>query len=504
MRALLMQYTNTGVICTAPLFSELSMTHRQLVNILLSVAIAVFLTGCAGHAQSHLNVATSTQTKQSPKYAIENVNVVPMTGEGTIIENATVVVVGRKIASINGPTPAGAQVIDGTGKWLIPGLIDMHVHNLADVNLGSNYPTKGANLFMETQGSMLLYVANGVTTAFELSGRAEHIGQRNEIVSRKAIGPRLALAFLIDGGDSGNFANTPSDGRQTVRLAKAQGFRFIKVYSQLNVETYQAIIDEAEKQEMKVIGHIPITFKGHTEDAFIPHFGMVAHAEEFSKQTDEFTQEVARKFAKLAKDNGTWLTPNLSNLVRISQQARSLDAIRDLPSFQYVHPLMRSKWIVSNQYNEGTNPKRVAFYDQLIDFHVRLVKAFKEAGVPIVAGTDSGTSGIVWGFSLHDELELLVAAGLTPEEALRSATILPATWLGIEDRVGTVEAGKFADLLLLNANPLNDIDNTRNISGVFFDGKWVSKDKIDVMLHDLAEKNNLDRDKYDWRKRRED
>lgn len=162
----------------------------------------------------------------------------------------------------------------------------MHVHNLADINLSSAYPTKGATIFTDTQDFMLLYIANGVTTAFELNARVEHFGQRNEILKGKVTGPRIALAILIDGGyGSGNIVNMPSDGRQTVRIAKAQGYEFIKVYSHLNIETYEAIIDEASKQGMKVVGHIPNAFKGHIDDAFVPHFDMVAHAGEFAKHS---------------------------------------------------------------------------------------------------------------------------------------------------------------------------------------------------------------------------
>ncbi|MDO7174249.1 amidohydrolase family protein [Mariniflexile sp. AS56] len=469
---------------------------KYLIILILIVTINFNL-----NAQNQSQLDTNEQ--ENITYVIRNVNIIPMTEDNKVIEKATVVIRNKKIQSINDSIPVNAKTIDGTDKWLIPGLIDMHVHNLADIRMSSNYPTKGATLFMDNQDFMLLYVANGVTTTFELSGRVEHFGQRNEIINGKVIGPRIALAYLVDGGDSGNTANTPNDGRQTVRLAKQQGYEFIKVYSNLNIETYKAIVDEASKQNMKVIGHIPTIFKGNTKEAFVPHFGMVAHAEEFSSQTDEYTIEVAEEFAKLAKDNNTWVMPNLSNLVYIAKQARSLDSVRNLPSFKYVHPLMQSKWIVSNQYNKGTSPERVAYFDSLVDFHISMVKALKNAGVPMVAGTDSGTSGIVWGFSLHNELELLVKAGLTEEEALISATRLPANWLEIEDKIGTVEIGKFADLVLLNANPLDNINNTRKIAGVFVNGEWVNKEWIDYMLSDLAEKNNRNKDKYDWNKRSE-
>ena len=441
---------------------------------------------------------------QEEVYALKNVNIIPMTTTNKVVENATIVIKDKKIFSINKAIPANATIIDGKGKWLIPGLIDMHVHNLADINLSSSYPTKGATLFTDTQDFMLLFLANGVTTAFELSARVEHFGQRNEIIKGKVIGPRIALAILIEGGDgSGNVANTPSDGRQMVRIAKAQGYEFIKLYSRLDIETYKAIIDEAYKRGMKVVGHIPNAFKGRIEEAFVPHFDMVAHAEEYGKQTDSFTEQEARRFAKLAKDNGTWLTPTLITMEKIAAQARSLDAVRNLPSLKYVHPLMQSKWLTSNNYNTGTNPERVAYFEKLTKFHILLVKAFKEAGVPMVAGTDAGTSGVVWGFSLHDEIELLVKAGLTTEEALASATRLPATWLGISDKIGTVEVGKHADLLLLDANPLDNMNNIRKIAGVFVDGRWVNKEKIDAMLSDLAKRNTANKDKFDWKKRKE-
>jgi hypothetical protein len=254
---------------------------------------------------------------------------------------------------------------------------------------------------------------------------------------------------------------------------------------------------------MKVVGHIPNAFQGRLEEAFVPHFDMVAHAEEYAKQSKDFSDQDAQHFAKLAKDNGTWLTPTLITMVRIAEQARSMDSIRQLSHLPYVHPLLQSKWLTSNQYNQGSSLKRVAYFEKMVGFHVRLVKAFKEAGVPIVAGTDAGTSGVVWGYSLHDELELLVKAGLTPEDALVSATRLPAAWLEIQDKTGTVEAGKFADLVLLDANPLDNIENTKKISGVFLNGRWVDKARIDVMLSDLAARNNLSKDKFDWKKRNE-
>lgn len=479
-----------------------TMSKRQISHLSLILFISLIFCQCSVLDRSFGRISPKENIQKEEIYVIKNVNIIPMTMESKIISNATVIIKNKKIFSINQPVPGKAKVINGKGKWLIPGLIDMHVHNLADINLSSSYPTKGATIFTDTQDFMLLYVVNGVTTAFELNARVEHFGQRNEILKGNLYGPRMALAILIDGGEgSGNKANTAADGRQTVRMAKAQGYEFVKVYSHLNVETYKAIVDEASKQGMKVVGHIPDVFKGHIDDAFVPNFAMVAHAEEYAKQSEDFTDQDAQYYAKITKANGTWFTPTLTTMEWILSQSRSLEGVRNLSSLKYVHPLIQSRWLYSNSYNQESTTGRIRYFEKMIEFNMRLVKAFKEAGVPIVAGTDAGNPGVVWGFSLHDEIELLVKAGLSPEEALVSATRLPAIWLGIEDKIGTVEVGKYADLVLLDANPLKDIRNIRKIAGVFLNGKWIDKKAMDSMLSAVAERNTANKNKYDWKKR---
>lgn len=473
---------------------------KNLSKFLLLTVIIIF-NSCTNSTPNNLQ---EQEIQNQKLIVIKNVNIIPMTIDNKIINGATIVIDNKKIISINESIPNGAKVIDGTGKWLIPGLIDMHVHTNADINFRENAPTQGATFFMDTQDVMTPYLANGVTTIFDLGSRVEHFGQRNEIAKGEIIGPRMALAAMIDGRESnGRVVETANDSRQAVRSAKAEGYNFIKVYSSLNIESFKAIVDEANKQGLKVVGHIPDAFRGNIEEAFVPHFDLVAHAEEYAKQTENKTRDDAKYFAQLAKENDTWLIPNMIAMVWIGKQARSLDDIRSLETLKYVPPLLQNKWLTSNNYNNSSSPEFIAYVDTLIYFQKELVKAFKEAEVPIVAGTDAGTSGVVSGFSLHDELELMVEAGLTNEEALLSATRLPSEWLGINNKVGTVEKEKYADLILLNANPLENIKNTRNISGVFVNGQWLSKVKIDSMLSDLAKRNNESKDKYEWKKRRE-
>ncbi len=470
----------------------MKLTSFTLVKLaMLTYAVFVFFGGLA-----------QSQGIQEKRIAIKNVNVIPMTLPNNVIKNATVVIVGDHIESINETIPTDAKIIDGKGKWLIPGLIDMHVHIPTDSGpFGPKLPTQGATLFFDLQDYMTLYNANGVTTIFDLNSKAENFAQRNEIGKQKVIGPRMALAALLEGGEGqGRRVNTPEDGRQAVRSAKAEGYEFIKVYSELNVETFKAIIDEANKQGLKTIGHIPDAFQGKLKEAFVPHFGMVAHAEELAKHCVDYSEQEAQQMAQLLKDNGTWLSPTLTTMVWIVSQVRSLDELKNLSTLQYVHPLLQSKWLTANRYNKMSNPENVAHFEKFVKFHFLLVKACKAAGVPIVSGTDAGTSAVVPGFSLHDELELLVQAGLTNEEALTSATRLPAMWLGIEKITGTIETNKLADLVLLDENPLDDIKNSKKIAGVFVNGNWLDKGKIAAQLSDLSKRNTADKDKFDWQK----
>lgn len=435
------------------------------------------------------------------RYIIKNVNVISMTIPNKVIYNASVVISNNVIESINGNIPAHCQIIEAKGKWLIPGLIDAHVHLTYDAFLGQKFPTQKPDIAFNTQDIMTPFIDNGITTIVDLNANIETYSQKKDIERGVISGPRIALAALINGGrGQGRIANTADEGRLLVRYAKSEGYDFIKLYSKLNVETYLAIIDESNKLGIQTIVHIPNAFQGKLEQALVPHVGMIAHAEELSKHAKTFSANEALSFAKLAKDNGSALSPTLTTMVWIAKQSHSIDSIKKSPTLKYVHPLLQSKWLTANNYANNATKENIAYFDTLVQFHYQIVKAFKDAGVPIIAGTDAGTSGVVSGFSLHDELEELVKSGLTPEEALFAATLTSAQFIGTDKYIGSIEEGKLADLILLNQNPLVDIKNTRNIEAVFVNGKWLDNKTIKYLLSDLAERNKKDIDKFDWLK----
>jgi imidazolonepropionase-like amidohydrolase len=237
---------------------------------------------------------------------------------------------------------------------------------------------------------------------------------------------------------------------------------------------------------MRVVGHIPGRGEGRIEAWFQPGYDLVAHAEEYAYQTKSRNDADIQHFVDVAKRNGTWLTATLITNQRILEQMRNPAMLKDQPGVAYVNPTLHGVWLHANPYTRRATPERIAAMQDVVAFNDRLVKAFADAGIPVLAGTDTLVSGLAPGAALHEELEALAHAGLTPRQILEAATRQSAEWLGVAQDRGAVEVGKRADLVLLTADPLADVANTRKIAAVMVGGRFYSRRDLDERLADFA------------------
>ena len=452
-----------------------------------------------GLGGASLPMAAAQAAPSPPSIAIEHVTVLPMTLSGSVLHDQTVTVRDGRIASIESSAVAkvgsSIQRVDGTAKFLMPGLTDAHVHLESDRLLrmflhNPNIPTGTVH----TEDVLLPYVANGVSQIVDLSATSETVGQRDDVEARRLVGPHIAMAAMIDGADHvwpiglTRVAATPGDGRQAVRDAFAEGYELIKVYSELDLPTFTAIVDEARKLNMPVVGHIPQRGKGITKRFFQPGFGMVAHAEEFAQQTDPPSEADIPSYVAMAKRNGTWLIGTLSLDERFVEETAHPESLKARPELRFLTPLVFAMVTEHNPYVAQASPHRLEYLRAIVAFNKKLIAAFAAAGIPVLSGTDTPVPGMVAGFGLHDEMEAMVRYGLSNKQVLEGATRLPTEWLGVAGDRGVVAVGKRADLLLLDADPLENVANTREIAAVVIGGLLLDRAELDLRMRRLEER----------------
>jgi hypothetical protein len=431
---------------------------------------------------------------------IAHVTVLPMTPGATPLQDMAVIVREGRIASIvpasQARAYAGLRRIDGRGKWLLPGFSDMHMHlendRMGRLHVGD--PTLPDGTF-ELEEALTPYLANGVLQVFNLSSMAETVGQRVEVESGRTIGPHIATAAMIDGSPPmwplgmTRVAATPEDARQAVRDVKAEGYQFIKVYSKLTLESFTALVDEARKHDLRVVGHIPQRNQGITGKFFIPGFDLVAHAEEFAQHTWPPDPSAIPRYVEMSKRNGTWMVATLTVDERIVEEIRDPDSLKRRDELRHMHPRAYDMVINGNPYLKDRSAERIAGVQQIVDFNCALVRAFVAAEIPVLTGTDAPVPGVAPGFALHDEFESLSKCGMSNTQILEGSTRRAAEWLGTLADRGTVEAGKRADLVLLDANPLDDISNTRRIAAVIAGGHHLPRAELTRRLAAMAARN---------------
>jgi len=425
--------------------------------------------------------------------AFTRVNVVDGTAPAPRPEQ-TVIIAGRRIAEV-GPSastaiPADARVVDGRGKYLIPGLWDMHVHTAVPGG----------------RAALALYVANGVTGVRDLAGDwAEITAWRGEIASGALLGPRIvASGPYIEGGDvpiAHVLARTPAEAGTAVDSLARLGVDFVKLHSQFQRDVYFAALREARSRRFAVAGHVPrsITVREASDSgltsiehmlqiptpctpaeslALVPRFPVQSV---LGRCTSE---DLSPLFARFVR-NGTWVVPTLVAAVEIASWPK-----RELPgdSFAaYVPDTLRRYVAEIFPMPDSIPPDADVVGHALFAKRVDLVGVLHRAGVGILPGTDAPLRNSPPGFGLHAELELFVRGGMSPFDALRAATLEPARFLGMLDSLGTVQPGKLADLVLLEANPLTDVSHLRRIGAVMWNGRLLDGDARARLLREAQE-----------------
>jgi imidazolonepropionase-like amidohydrolase len=436
-----------------------------------------------------------------------NVNVVN-TRDGEIARNLTVVIKKGRITGIGkvGFVEEGRDIhiVNAQGKYMIPGLWDMHVHS-AFVS-----PAWDERVIYP------LYIANGVTGVRDMGGDPDVLERRRErIESGALLGPHLMLAgpFLAGGkADQQTIAvNTPEDARRAVDTVKKRNLDFVKILSNIPRDSYFAIADEAAKQKIPFAGHVPYSVSAAEAAAAgqrsIEHLtgillacssreeelraqGLAALANrDYASYEKLGTQIMATYdptragalFLQITKSN-TWQVPTL---VWTQTNSRIDDPNLEADfRLKYVPASVRAQWNPA-KLRERTSPDQLAGLKAEAARDLELVRAMHSAGIQFMAGSDGPDPYVFPGFSLHDELEWLVKSGFTPLQALQAATLKPAMFQAKMDKYGVVERGNIADLVLLDANPLEDIRNTRRIFGVEVGGKYYSRQALDAILQQV-------------------
>jgi imidazolonepropionase-like amidohydrolase len=399
--------------------------------------------------------------------------------------------VSKKEADKNKPL---GTIIDGRGKFLIPGLWDMHVHIL----FGDWFPRA-------KDVTLPLFIANGITGVRDMGSELETLEKwRQETSTWQLIGPRIVMSGPMLDGPKPRFPSsiaitTPEDGRRAVDELASKGVDFIKLQSLIPRDAVFAIADEAKKRGIAFVGHVPDSVRASEmsnagQKSFEHLIGIFEGAspleDEFikgSKTEGKFLStydpvRAEKLFALLAK-NQTWQCPTLvwergGNLIDQEDFAHDARA-KYVPAYWKNVTWKRFTDQVEHEFNTDDLATRKRFVEKELE----VVKDMHHAGVQFLAGTDTPPGVYIFpGFSLHEELQRFVAAGFTPLEALQTATLNPARFLGMESLMGTIERGKFADMVLLNANPLDDIRNTQKIAGVIANGRYFSRADLDKML----------------------
>lgn len=414
--------------------------------------------------------------KKHPIVAFINVNVVPMDRE-RVIENQTVIVRDGRIAEI-GPSnkikvPDGATRIDGAGKYLMPGMAEMHGH-IPPPNAPKEY----------TESVLFLYVANGVTTVRGMLGAPNQLELRDRAVRGEIISPTL---YLAGPSFNGNSVNSPEQAISMVRQQKQEGWDLLKVHPGLTRDEYDAMAKTANEVGIRFAGHVPADVglihaleKGQETIDHVDGYIELLNGDTAPVDNTKLADAVRR-----TKAANTWIVPTMAvweTLIGYSD----FSVLSALSELKYMPAQQVDQWKKAhqNRLNNSTFDRKKA--EWIAINRMKILKALHEGDVKMLFGTDAPQQFSVPGFSIHREMALMVKCGFTPYQIIQSGTKNVGEYFKEKDNFGTIEIGKRADLVLVQANPLKDVANIAKIAGVMVRGQWIPESEIRRKLDEVA------------------
>ena len=445
-----------------------------------------------------LLIAVLSCSAQTPggETLFRNANVIPMTGE-TVLKNHDVLVSNGEILSV-GKTGTlkyskDARIIEAGGKYLMPGLAEMHAHVPPIDDLE---PMKEV---------LKLFLYNGITTIRGMLGHPRHLELRSKIKNGELIGPH----FYTSGPSfNGNSVKTPEAGAQMVRDQKQAGYDFLKLHPGLTKENFAAIAKTAKEVNIPFAGHV--SYDVGVWRAIDAGYASIDHLDGFveslvpgiesipEQQLGPFGMYIAKNadpqkipaLMKALKDKNIWVVPTQALAERWFSPVKDADAFAKEPEMIYMKEEVIKNWVNSKK-NIMNNPNYKADeINNFIDLRRKLIAACQHNGVGLILGSDGPQVFNVPGFSVHHELKYMVDAGLTPYQALQTGTVNVAKYLNL-DNSGMIKPGYKSDLVLLDANPLENISNTRKIAGVMIGKTWITNQEITTELKKLEKPRQL-------------
>lgn len=453
-------------------------THPRAALLAL-LALLAFLVPSLAAAQAGVTV-------------FENVSIVPMDTE-RVLEGQTLVVRDGRIAEMGATgsvaVPEGATVVNGAGKFLLPGLAELHAHIPT--------PQAGAEAVEQT---LFLYLAGGVTTIRGMLGHPSHLELREQSAHNEILAPRI---YTSGPSFSGGNTSDPAEAANRVREQQAAGYDLVKMHPGVSREAFDAIMAAADELSFPVAGHVPaavgLNHALAVQMASIDHLdsymeALAGHGDGFQGVNvglfgfgvvDQADESMIPALAQATREAGVWNVPTQTLLSSLASDVPA-EEMANWPEMRYVAPQTLQSWIQRKNDFQAAESFSVDRAARFMELRRQLIKALHDEGANLALGSDAPQWWNVPGFSARRELELMVQAGLTPFEALATGTREAARYFQQEQEWGTIAPGLVADLLLLDANPLEDIGNLWQQSGVMIRGRWISGEEVEQRLDEIA------------------